>query len=661
MHLATWVFLSVQVAIWVYGAWALLLRDRQPLVYWDEGRYFVDSAAIYVSSDFFSALRSVSFPLYCWPIVAFLRIAGTPMDFGLLAFLSMLFWLGVWILGSFYLCGRLRVPLGVGTTVLSFHFASAPSFTTSTMLMGDTAMAAWVVAVLFLLHGSVDRKHGWLFALSAGVAIGCGVQIKIVAIMAGMCALGGLLLMCSYRYCAASCVDRASVRRHYLACGIILGLSLLTTLTMIAPRGIFSIIDAYYYNNEQLGAWQDYSGIYNSWLWLANAIFETYPLVGLAAFLALLLVSYVLTFLCSGRSVKMVLKHLCTGNLLLIVAPILVAALFVSIFVVSKPIRPLYYLLPMTLFCLLLIVCHLAQLMRGFQRQLFGGALQWSLLGVSIINAASTCSWLTPERWQWLSHSYSLSAKKQLTEVPLFRRPQWQDTGLDDIYRALLEGASSRINHRTRILVPNYADILNASLLGNRWLTAEAIHGSNLPDRPPMDFIDFTFRYGAWGNFGGFPRAFFTAECILFSAAGWMDSLPDDLLLYPNLVCKRLAEYDPVYWDGLFPLIIDENVYGSPVILALRGAVPSPGSFLEIVREVATRDRNNLWNLPFLAAAQAMEPDPLFFEQIELMLADEFSADYIVSDPLSVEQIELLRASWPAIPPALHYPQLLFR
>lgn len=653
-----WILVLVQWFVWIYITHNLLFSGK-PLVIWDLARYWGDAANLYVADNFFEQLRTTIFPVFSWHIVWVFRFFEIPMSYSALAFVNLLFWQALFIGATYWLCRLLKVNSIIGAVVVSFHLASAEAFSATSGLMGDLPVLSWCVLVLCLLCAASRRtKLALLFAFVAGFVLGCGTQIKTICIMAGLCAIGGFGLSMLHSLIRAE----KSTRLKYIggAClklaVVVAGLA--ASIWLLAPRNTFDIIDIYYYNNETLAIWKTYEGLFNGILWAPNVILEAFPFIGMVLSVLLVLL-LAISIKINRKSISEVIKNEETADLLLVGAPIIVAVSYVSFFVVSKFIRPVYFLLPTFLFVVILFirlaVSKVGEIRYPWVRRIFPIVI----LGICIINTVCTASWVLFQGGSWVNHVFLMPKGKFKLAVPATKEPTWEDTGLQKIHDYLNEIATEGKGHWFYVLVPSYMGTLNGSLLQTSYLTLSVVEGKTLPKPPPITYIDFTFKYGAWGNFGGFPRAYFLNTYTLYSNQGWVETLPDDLLLYPNLLCKRLSEGSPLYWEGMEPVIKDKNAAGFDVVLAKRVSIARPETFLEIMRDVATLDPNNQWNLPFLAAAYQMDPDPLFKEQIEYMLSDSFKPVYVIDYALVTRQIKHLREHWPEVPPALRYPEVL--
>lgn len=653
-----WLLVVIQFLIWTYITYNLMFVG-QPLVVWDTARYLGDAANLYISNNFFEQLRAATFPVFSWPIVGFFRLFDIPMSYGALSFTNFLLWNGILIGSTYWLCRLTKINSIIGAIVLSLHFSSATAFSSTSGLMGDLAVFSWYMLVTCLLC-SASRESKWalLFAFLAGIIIGNGSQVKTICIMAGLCLIGGYVLSLLYGLFLGD-KSKILVRLGGIFLRLLLLiLGLAVALILIAHRDAFDIISKYYYNNETLAIWKSYNGLYNGVLWFPTVIFETFPFASIL-FLITIFIILITNFNFNKNYISLFGSRREFSDLLLIGAPILVEVSYISFFVISKFIRPMYFLIPVFIFFTIFFVRIIINRIGFLKSRSIVGVLPYFVLLVFVINTICTASWVLFREGSWANYMFILPNRGFRLDVPLIKEPTWEDTGLREIRSYLNDIALKNKEEKLYVLVPSYMSTLCESLLYSSYLSLSTIQGDNLPKPPPITYIDFTFKYGAWGNFGGFPRAYFTNSYIIYSNQGWVEKLPDDLLLYPNLLCKRLSEYTPAYWDGMIPIIFGKNSFGFDVVLAQRIAMAKPETFLEIMKEVAALDPNNLWNLPLLAAAYQIEPSLLFKDQIDFMLADTFNPVYIIDSRLTARQIAHLRKHWPTVPSALHYPAVL--
>ncbi|MBW4509774.1 MAG: hypothetical protein KME64_25155 [Scytonematopsis contorta HA4267-MV1] len=623
----------IQILLFIIYLFSYYISAETPLVVWDALSYYLSAINIFQQnslSEALNAIRNSDRPVFAWVSIFLIKLLELNLSYVFLSFINIVFYHIVLVASVCYLLKSVKANLLTILATISTFYSIPIFFNMSRELMGDIPTASWVMLFIAALVAIKKSAHRLLNAFFLGIIAAFGLQTKPIFIFCFVILTTCFVVVEFSRAIFLNKIPFKKICSNALPVLIVSSISFCCCLYFIYPLKLSELIVALSYNNETLGYWVSATGIFNSWLWFPKAFFEEVnilPAFILSFIFIVQLVKAPINSLIIREennllgSVRMYLKKILVGELFFINLSFIIFIIYVSLFVKSKDARVLFFLFPLFITLSLSIIDSVGKLSK------FNNKIAMLLLvSILISNMINTMSW-SPAILSWIpSKIFNSYLKIENGEISskypyVFKDITYENLKIPEVLDFLEKDCQPEcLKNPHFVFLPHSGWTMNDNVFSSFKPITTNISIHNRFNKPPLFFLSGLFNYGGWGYEGGIPRMFLNAHYILVvKNKDLIGDLKGNTEVYNRVLAKELSSETPEFMDGLAQVFEVKNKLGD-LIIYKRKKLPSPDNFVKIVQNLALKDPNNLWNVPFIYSALQINPQiPELKQQLEQM------------------------------------------
>lgn len=621
---------SLQILFFFIVTISIYTQPETKLVIWDEFGYYQEAVKVFENNgfEFFKAMQNSNRPVFTWFNILIIQIASLGLNYRLLAFLNTISYQIILVAAFCYILKIVKIGNPLICIGISILYAMPVFFDISIGLLGDLACAAWVMLFSAFLVALSQPSLRIFKLISLGIVAALGFQTKPIFLLYLVTSLTCFILARMVDLIFLNREQKIKSIREFLTLSIFFIVPFAIVLYFIFPKNLLNLISDLAYNNETLGYWVANVGIFNSYLWLLTVIFDQINILAVLI-CTLLVIWYFLIKISRFKNVNRK-SHLEKQNIYIqlasqiqeitnyplfsIVISFIIIVLYVSLKVNFKDARTLLFLLPIAAILLCQIISSVSKYSKLNYRLV--NILMGTILVCNFFNALVWNPKL-PENSQILFNSYldlrDLKIKQKnafASSVNSFKET-YQSLGIGEVIETLEKDCQpSCLNQGNLVFIPHGTFRYNDTTFSSFNLINKYSIYTNNDSLKKLNYISALFQYGGWGHDGGIPKTFFTANYIVFIKNYFQKgTLAGDTEIYNQSIHEYLSQGKSEFVDGLEKIYEKTNRIGDTIVIYKRNKKPTAENFVKIVKTLTARDKNNLWNVPFIYAALKIQPD----------------------------------------------------
>jgi hypothetical protein len=664
------VMFSIQSILFLAYITSRYVSAEMPLVIWDEYAYYVDAKNVFLHFgwDALKSMQNSTRPVFAWFSIFLMKILSLGLNYQLLSLMNTVFYHSVLGISIYYILQATNCHLLTIIAAVSTLYSMPSFFKLSTTLLGDVPTASWVVLFSACLVAIQKPSKTFLKAFILGIVAALGFQTKPIFILYFILTTACFTLT---NFNFINCFDNKKYQHIIYKILPPLGIfiiSFCSLLYFVYPLNLNKLIAELSYNNETLAYWVSAQGIFNSYLWFINVVFNEIAIIP-ALILSLSFLGGPINFMKNLPSlmnqqnfVKNILGKLqqtTQHKILFIWLSFITITLYVSFFVKSKDARASFLLFPIFIILSFYAIDWISRLSK-FNQKIY----TFLILSILLFNLANTASW-SAKISSWLPlnlfNTYLNLEKFQFytNTAVVINIDTYQNLGVEDVLKAIEKDCQpSCLTKPASVLIPHGSSRYNL----NGFLSFSTVNQNIYPDHQNKNEIfNFTtalFNLGGWGLDGGIPKSFFTANYIILVKNNLvLGGLAGNTEVYNKALATELSATNQEFIDGLVAIHETRNRVGDTIIVYKREKLPSADNFVKIVQKLSLIDPNNLWNTPFIYAALQINPQlPELQQQFAKMSEVIKSAKYhygtaeqeamiqsLITEPNAIEKHQNIR------------------
>lgn len=642
IHVGIIIF-ALQIILFLFYLAARSVTHETPLVISDEFAYYLDSAKTFEhfnlenfqgAKGLIEALQHPVRPVFSWLAVTLLKLTGGTLNYQLLIAINTIFYQIILAFSVYYVLKWLKSsPLTI-ITALSTIWAMPVFGELSFILMGDVAVAAWIILFTAGILAVQNESNRLLKAFFLGVIAALGFQTKPIFFMYFVTIIGcfAALLLANTIFLRRSSYKLAI--RQILPVATIFTLTFLSLGYVLYPRGIRGLISDLAYNNEALGYWVSETGVFNSYLWFPTVLFNEISVIP-AFILSLTIINSLVRLLKNplslgeNRKINNIINHffitICSNRATLLFLPFIIIVIYSSFLVKSKDSRTFFFLLPIFIYLSFYLIDKIGCSTR-FNQQIYN----FLLLSILLINLNNTLTWsreLTHISLPIFNQYFDFPRLQLYSKSPIINNNNlntYEKLAILDVLEVIEKDCQPGCTQQspTSVFLPHSSSRYTESVFESyRYINTDFNESLAVSDiKIPFKFFTGRFNYGGWNEQGGIPKNFFTANYVVLVKNYLKGHLSGNTEVYNKLIAKNMSAEQPEFIDGLVKISEIRNRIGDNIIVYKRQKLPSANNFVKIVKTLIASDPNNLWNVPFIYAALQINPQiPELGGQLEQM------------------------------------------
>lgn len=616
---------AIQFLLFLFYLAAWSVTHETPVVYWDEFAYYLDAVKIFDSfnldlpgiNSLIESLQHPVRPVFSWLAVVLLKLTGGTFNYQLNVAINTILYQLILAFSVFYVLKWLGSSPITIITALSTIWAMPVFCELSLVLMGDVAVAAWIILFTAGILAVKNKSHRLLKTFLLGIIAALGLQTKPIFLMYFVAMI---VCLATLKLAEIIFLEGGGYKvaiRQILPVATVLTVTFLSLGYLFYPRGLRGLISELAYNNETLGYWVSQTGIFNSFLWFPTVVFNEISIIP-AFILSLTLLSSLIYLLKNnligvnkkyGNSIKYLLVTICYSRSSLLFLTFVLLVFYASFLINFKDSRTLFFLLPIFIYLSFYFLERLSHNANPKTEVIY----KFLIISILLINLNNTIAWsnqLAKISFPSVNKYLDISNLRFDSENPLLNYNKFATyeklsilNVLEVIEKDCKPGCTEK--NPTSVFIPHSSSRYNESVFESyRYLNHDFNKSFTLSDVDiPFKFFNQIFNYGGWGADGGIPKKLFTAKYIVLVKNYFQGHLSGNAEVYNKLVAKKMSADSPEFIDGLSKLSEIPNQLGDNIIVYKRQKLPSANNFVKIVQTLSESDPNNLWNVPFIYAA----------------------------------------------------------